>query len=230
MASDDFEYRPLSTGAIASAVFGVLSLLIFVAAGSSLSSSLWLAPIPVVGLVAGSLSLHRILAFPNQLSARRVAMIGIMLSVLGLAGGLGYAGYIHATELPDGYIRNSFYEFRPDQGEERGGDYVPPDILELHQKQVFIKGFMRPGTHYSKEGTPVRNHVNRFLLVRDNNECCFGDISDVQYFDQVLVQMQGNKTTNYSGGMFRMGGTLRVFPRNVHLKKPVYVLVADYVK
>jgi hypothetical protein len=228
---DDFEYRPLSTGAIASAVFGVLSSLVFVTASSSLSSSLWLAPIPVVGLVAGWLSLQKIRSMPDQLSGRAAALIGILLSALGLFGGLGFASYVHATEVPEGYTRTSFYEFRPDQVEERGGKLVPPDVLELDQKQVFIKGFMRPSTGISKAGTPVRNHVSQFLLVRDNNQCCFGDISDVKYYDQVLVQLTGSKTTNESGGMFRMGGKLRILPQNVHRKgHPVFILEADYVK
>jgi hypothetical protein len=228
---DDFEYRPLSTGAIASAVFGVLSSLVFVTAGSSLSSSLWLAPIPVVGLVAGWLSLQKIRSMPDQLSGRAAALIGILLSALGLFGGLGFASYVHATEVPEGYTRTSFYEFRPDQVEERGGKLVPPDVLELDQKQVFIKGFMRPSTGISKAGTPVRNHVSQFLLVRDNNQCCFGDISDVKYYDQVLVQLTGSKTTNESGGMFRMGGKLRILLQNVHRKgHPVFILEADYVK
>jgi len=228
---DDFEYRPLSTGAIASAVFGVLSSLVFVTASSSLSSSLWLAPIPVVGLVAGWLSLQKIRSMPDQLSGRAAALIGILLSALGLFGGLGFASYVHATEVPEGYTRTSFYEFRPDQVEERGGKLVPPDVLELDQKQVFIKGFMRPSTGISKAGTPVRNHVSQFLLVRDNNQCCFGDISDVKYYDQVLVQLTGSKTTNESGGMFRMGGKLRILPQNVHRKgHHVFILEADYVK
>ena len=228
---DDFEYRPLSTGAIASAVFGVLSSLVFVTASSSLSSSLWLAPIPVVGLVAGWLSLQKIRSMPDQLSGRAAALIGILLSALGLFGGLGFASYVHATEVPEGYIRTSFYEFRPDQVEMRGGKLVPPDVLELDQKQVFIKGFMRPNTGKSKVGTPVRNHVSQFLLVRDNNQCCFGDISDVKYYDRVRVQLTGSKTTNESGGMFRMGGKLRILPQNVHRKgHDVFILEADYVK
>ena len=228
---DDFEYRPLSTGAIASAVFGVLSSLVFVTASSSLSSSLWLAPIPVVGLVAGWLSLQKIRSMPDQLSGRAASLIGILLSALGLFGGLGFASYVHVTEVPEGYTRTSFYEFRPDQVEERGGKLVPPDVLELDQKQVFIKGFMRPSTGISKAGTPVRNHVSQFLLVRDNNQCCFGDISDVKYYDQVLVQLTGSKTTNESSGMFRMGGKLRILPQNVHSKgHTVFILEADYVK
>ena len=228
---DDFEYRPLSTGAIASAVFGLLSSLVFITANNSLASSLWLAPIPVVGLVTGYLSLRKIVSMPGQLSGRGAAVAGILLSAIGLFGGLGYASYVHATEVPDGYIRTSFYEFRPDQVHQRRGKTIPPEILELDQQQVFIKGFMRPGLHFSKTGTPVRNHVSGFLLVRDNNECCFGDISDVKYYDQVLVRMTGNKTTNYSGGMFRVGGKLRVLPENAQRKgQPVYILEADYVK
>ena len=62
---------------------------------------------------------------------------------------------------------------------------MPPDIQELEGQQIFIKGFMRPGTHVSSTGTPVRRNVSRFLLVRDSNECCFGDISTVKHYDKV---------------------------------------------
>lgn len=228
---DDFEYRPLSVGAVAAVIFGVLSYLIFIVGGNSLQSSLMLAPIPTIGLIVGILALNRIRSMPDQLSGRGTAVTGIVLSAIGLFGGIGYAGFVHATEVPEGYTRTSFYEFRPDEVEKRGGKAVPPDVQQLDGKQVFIKGYMRPGTHVSKSGTPVRHNVNRFLLVRDNNQCCFGDISTVKYYDQVLVQMLDNKTTNYSGGMFRMGGKLRVLPENsARAGHPVYILEADYVQ
>jgi hypothetical protein len=91
---------------------------------------------------------------------------------------------------------------------------------------VFIKGFMRA------DSTPVRHNVRKFLLVRDNNQCCFGDLSSVKYYDQVLVSTVGTLSTDYSTGIFRVGGTLRIHPENVRrgVGHPVYVLEADHLK
>ena len=150
-ADDEFEYRPLSSGAIAAAIFGVLSMVMFAAAGQSLQSSLMLSPIPLVGLVVGLMALANIRSMPSQLSGTKVASVGVFLSTIGLLGGLSYAGYIHATEVPDGYIRTSFYELRPDEVEVRSGHIVPEAVQQLEGKKVFIKGFMRPGTTISKE-------------------------------------------------------------------------------
>lgn len=190
-----------------------------------------LAPFPALGLITGFSSLRKISSMPDQLSGKGVALTGVVLSTISLVGGIGYAGYVHATEVPDGYSRTSFVEFRPDEVEERGGKIVPPDVEKLHEQKVFIKGYMRPGTHVSKSGNPVRHNVSRFLLVRDNNQCCFGDISTVKYYDQVLVELAGNKLTDYSSRMFRIGGTLRVIPQNAkRMGQPVYTLEADYVQ
>lgn len=229
---DDFQYRPISTGAIVAALFGLMSMTTFLAGAESLSYCLALSPIPVVGLVAGLRSLAKIRSMPDQLSGRSVALVGSILSAIGLFGGLGYAGYVYATEVPAGYQRTSFYEFRPDLIDQRRGRVVPPDVEKLDGERVFIKGFMRPGTHVSQTGTPVRNNVSRFLLVRDNNQCCFGDISTVKPYDKLFVKLDGSLTTDFSGGIFRVGGKLMIVPENARRPGglPIYFLEADYIR
>ena len=70
------------------------------------------------------------------------------------------------------------------------------------------------------------------LLVRDYAQCCYGDLSAVKYYDQMLVTMQGQTRVNYHSGVMRMGGTLRLLPENAQdtSRGPTYVLEADYVK
>ena len=229
---DDFEYRPLSGTAIASAVFGVLSVLTFVAGKDSLQSCMLLCPIPLVGLTAGLKSLATFRSMPGQLSGRNAALAGVVLSTIGLIGGVSYASYVHATEVPDGYTRTSFSKFRPDEIEQRSRVLVPRDVYELDGQKVFIKGYIRPGTTVTRDGTPVRRHVGRFLLVRDNNECCFGDQSKVKYFDQILVTLVGSLTIDDSRRLLRVGGTLHSDPQRVGagIGRPVYSLEADYVQ
>lgn len=230
-AEDDFEYRPLSTAAIASVVFGVVSAVTFVAANTSLQSCLILCPIPVVGLICGLVAIKNIRAMPSELSGFRAAVAGTVMSSIGLFGGLGYATYVHATEVPPGYERLSFYDLRPDEVELKGNEIIPRDVKDLDGEQVFIKGYMRPGTHVSQGLTPVRHNVSIFMLVRDSNECCFGDISTVKYFDKMDVFLKPGLYTDYSSGMFRVAGKLKIEPAdpNKGEREPKYRLEADYI-
>lgn len=224
--ADEFEYRPLSMAAIASLVFGLVSSLTIVAAQTSPAQCLMMCPIPLVGIFLGVTSLSRIRQMPNQLSGKGLAVAGLTLSLVGLIAGVGYASIIYATEVPEGYHRTSFEEMRPDEVERRGNNLIPRDIQQLDGKKVFIKGYMRA------DSTPRRHNVNKFLLVRDDESCCFGDLSSVQFFDQILVTTVGKLTTDYSTGIFRTGGTLRINPENLGLGvgHPVYELEADHLE
>jgi hypothetical protein len=231
LAGEEFEYRPLSTTAVAALVFGLLSTAIFFT-GGNMEDALPLAPLPLIGLALGLRSLAVMRANPDQYSGHSMAVAGTALSAVCLIGGLSFSGYVHATEVPDGYVRTSFIDLRPDEVELRGNQLVPADIAALDGHKVFIKGYMRPGSHYSDAGSAVGNGIRTFLLVRDNAQCCFGDLSTVQYFDQVAVAMTTKQRLSYSPGLFRMGGTLRVFPENAGntAQGPTYVLEADYAK
>ncbi len=226
LGAEEFQYRPLSMGAIASVVFGLLSFLTFVAGRDSLPASLLMCPIPAVGIVVGLRAWTRIRSMPDQQSGSKLAVTGVLLSVIGLAGGLGYSGYVYATEVPTGYTRTSFGEFRPDEVEQRGNLLVPRDVQELDGQRVFIKGFMRA------DSTLVRHNIKKFWLVKDNNQCCFGDLSSVKYFDQLLVVTTGSTSTDYSTGIYRVGGTLHIHPENIlrGVGYPVYTLEADHLQ
>ncbi len=221
-----FEYRAFSTSAVASVIFGVLSLLTIVAARDSFESALMLFPIPLIGVVLGMRSLAAIRLAPDQLSGRKFAVGGIVLSLVGLLGGLSFAGYVHATEVPAGATRTSFYELRPSEQDERAGIGIPKDVQALNGQRVFIKGYFR------QDSSPVTRNVRRFLLVRDNNQCCFGDLSNVKYYDQVLVDFDDKLTTDYKSGLFRIAGTLHLQPQNLlsGSQAPVYYIKADYVR
>jgi hypothetical protein len=221
--ASDFEYRSVSTAAIASVVFGVLSFVIFLAGRDTLEASLMLAPLPIIGLFMGLRGWWRVRRHPEQFTGHKLAATGIVLSIFCLIGGLSFSGYVYATEVWPGYVRTSFEELRPDEVDERGGKVVSPDVMALDGKKVFIKGYIRPGTEN------FRQNATRFLLVRDNNQCCFGDITTVKYYDQVKVDMVDRLTVDCSLKLFRLGGVLRVFPENAYKgpDAPVFALEAD---
>ena len=128
------------------------------------------------------------------------------------------------TEVPDGYEPISFTSMKPDEMEERGGKVIPDHLRQLDGQRVFIKGYMRP--------QEFKSNLAAFLLVRDNQQCCFGPLSNVKYFDQVGVELVPPLKADYSSSVYRVGGRLKINPEFVASggSVPVYTLVADYLR
>jgi hypothetical protein len=170
-------------------------------------------------------SLAKIRQFPDQYTGEGLAKAGLVLSLVFLLGGVAYGGFVYATEVPEGYTRLSFNAMKPDELEERGGLAVPPDVAALDGKKIFIKGYIRP------DSIAVQRGIDRFLLVRDNNQCCFGDLSKIKYYDQIDVVMLGDKRVDYSQGVIRIGGTLHVRQDDLAVGGPPrFAIQADYSK
>lgn len=226
MASDGevLQYRALHTGALIGLVLGGLSIFVAITAANSFGGCLLVAPIPLLGIVISLRALRAIGRHPEQYTGRTLATLGLLLSLVFLIGGVSYGGYIYATEVPNGYSRTSFAEMKPDELQERGGVIVPPEVAALEGKKVFIKGYIRP------DSITVPRGIDRFLLVRDNNTCCFGDLAKIKYHDQILVAMVGDRRVDYSQGVFRIGGVLHIEPQYAFpgAPRPVFSLQADY--
>jgi hypothetical protein len=221
---DVVHYRAIHTGAIVGAVLGVLSVFVLISAASSLEACLLITPIPVLGMFVALRSWGRIRREPDQFTGAKVAMAGFALSLIFLVTGVSYGYYVYVSEVPDGYDRISFETLKPNELEERGGVLIPPQVQAMAGKHIFIKGYIRPGS------APVRTGIDRFLLVRDNNQCCFGDLSKVKYFDQMAVQITNSRRVEDTLQVLRMGGTLEIHPENLAHGPgyPVFTLKADY--
>jgi hypothetical protein len=221
---DVVQYRAIHTGAIVGAVLGVLSIFVLISAANSLEACLLITPIPVLGMFVALRSWGRIRREPDQFTGANVAMAGFVLSLIFLVTGVSYGYYVYVSEVPDGYDRISFETLKPNELEERGGVLIPPEVQAMAGKHIFIKGYIRPGS------APVRTGIDRFLLVRDNNQCCFGDLSKVKYFDQMAVQITNSQRVEDTLQVLRMGGTLEIHPENLARGAgyPVFMLKADY--
>lgn len=221
---DALEYRAIHTGAIAGLLLGVISVATVITASTNFDATLMIAPIPLLGLIVSLRSLLAIRRQPETYTGSYLAAAGALLSALFLFGGVGYGGYVYATEVPDGYIRTSFARMKPDEIEERGNVPIPSDVAELAGQRVFIKGYVRPGSQ--------KTISREFLLVRDNNECCFGAIDKVKYYDQILVKLDAKQTASFDLRLYRVGGVLHIDPANLGRgpEYPVYTLVADYLQ
>lgn len=230
--SDDAqEYRALHAGAIVGLLVAVCSLVypITVSSLSNMQNLLVLAAVPLAALAISLFSLSKIRANREMYTGARMAAIGAAIAAASLVGGTAYGGYVYATEVPDGYARTSFAEMMPAGDDAEVGRLVPRGVLEHIEsgEKVFIKGYIRP------DSTPIHKNVTQFLLVRDNNQCCFGDLSNVAYYDQVMVRLkQGVKPVDVESGLFRVGGRLAVRPGAVTRGEPrlVYELDADYIR
>lgn len=70
---------------------------------------------------------------------------------------------------------------------ENAVELMPSWLKELSGQRIRIRGFMFPT--FEAEG------IERFVLARDNQICCFG--RDPKVYDLVQVDMKHGKTTNY---------------------------------
>ena len=220
------EYRALHTGAVAGLILGIGSVFTLAIATSSLEACLMVCPIPLIAMFISLRAWLQIRRHSDQYTGRPLAIAGFVLATFFLVTGVGYGSYVYATEVPEGYTRITFGKMKPNEIEERARMPIPDDIAALQGQKVFIKGYIRP------DSLAVRKNAKAFLLVRDNNQCCFGDFSKIKYHDQIQVDLQGPLTVDYSTGIFRLGGTLHIHPENLlhGPGAPVFSLVADHAK
>jgi len=221
---ESLQYRAINVGAIVGMALGVLSVFTLIAAANTLESCLLLTPIPVLGMFLSLRAWGKIRRESDQYTGAKLALAGFVLSLVFLVAGVSYGSYVYVTEVPPDHKRIDFETLRPTELQERGGQLIPPEIQALAGKKVFIKGFIRPGS------APVRTGIDRFLLVRDNNQCCFGDLSKVKWYDQMAVQITSSHRVEDTLQLLRMGGILEIHPENLDLGPgyPVFSLKADY--
>jgi hypothetical protein len=222
---ESISYRAVHTGAILGVALCAMTATFTLISWGSTPQLIFISLLNAIAAVFCLWSLAKIRREPELYTGAPIAILGLIGSMLFLVAGVSYGSYIYATEVPEGYARISFNTMKPDELEERGGVAVPPEIAAMDGKKVFIKGYIRPDSVTQRIG------IREFLLVRDNNQCCFGNLSAVKYYDQVAVDMTGSRTVDFrDGDVYRMGGILKIEPQNVGRGPlaPVFSLKADY--
>ena len=63
------------------------------------------------------------------------------------------------------------------------------DVKKLDGVKVKLRGYILPSTLFKE------TNIDQFVLVRDNQECCFGP--GAALFDCVIVEMVPGKTTDF---------------------------------
>ena len=101
---------------------------------------------------------------------------------------------------------------------------LTPQIEELDGKPIRIRGYILPQSVFTQSG------FNRFVLVRDNQECCFGP--GAALFDAIVVEMEPGKTADYNIFPVAVEGKFQIKelkgPGGRHLA--IYYMLASAVK
>ena len=90
------------------------------------------------------------------------------------------------------------FEIEPGQSFRR--EMLPESIEALASQRIRIRGFILP--------TPQKRGIRAFVLVRDNQECCFGQ--GAALYDCILVEMQAEKTAEFSIRPVAVEGTFDI--------------------
>jgi hypothetical protein len=104
---------------------------------------------------------------------------------------------------PSGPVREiTFDDIKLDM--EKGApftrDLLPKRVTALEQERVRIRGYILPS--FQQAG------LTQFVLVRDNQECCFGPGAALH--DCVVVRMLPGRSTNFSIRPVAVAGQFRV--------------------
>lgn len=73
-------------------------------------------------------------------------------------------------------------------GERFDRAMLSKEIETLHGQRIRIRGYILP--------TPQKHGITQFVLVRDNQECCFGP--GAALYDCILVEMKSGKTADFT--------------------------------
>jgi len=113
---------------------------------------------------------------------------------------------------------------------EKDGEFkeemITKELEELDKKTVKLRGFILPTSVFQQTG------IKKFVLVRDNQECCFGP--GAALYDCVIVEMQPGKTATFSTRVVSVKGKFEIdsksfrYPDGGHFA--IYKMTAEEVK
>ncbi|NND98194.1 MAG: DUF3299 domain-containing protein [Pirellulaceae bacterium] len=93
-------------------------------------------------------------------------------------------------------------KFQIDKDAKFDDEMLDEDVKSLDGLKVKLRGYILPSTLFKE------TDIDQFVLVRDNQECCFGP--GAALFDCVIVEMQGGKTTDFVTRPVTVHGELKI--------------------
>ncbi len=190
-------YRAIHPLAVASVPLGALSILTVF--GSSVAAWLLLTLIPLAGVVLGWIAVKQIRRAPDVWTGRRLAWLGIGLSVGLWALGCCWLLIVGASEVPYGYQWVSYESLQPDPNKPT--EPIPQTAIDMQDRKVYIKGFMQPRRQQAG--------IKDFILCPSNGECPFCTPSPKRT-EMIRVRLQGDLETSYTTHLIGVAGRFRV--------------------
>jgi hypothetical protein len=94
-----------------------------------------------------------------------------------------------AARRAKGEINFDDLKFEIEKDQPFGDGMLNDTIKKLDGKKVKLRGYILPSTLFKE------TDIDQFVLVRDNQECCFGP--GAALFDCVIVEMVPGRTTDF---------------------------------
>jgi hypothetical protein len=94
-----------------------------------------------------------------------------------------------AAALAKGEINFDDLKFEIDKDQSFKREMLNKEVVQLNGRKVKIRGYILPSTLFKE------TDIDQFVLVRDNQECCFGP--GAALFDCVIIEMVPGKTTDF---------------------------------
>jgi hypothetical protein len=185
-------YRAVSGTAIAAVAVAAVSPVAFF--------GWWLVAVPVVGAVLAAIALRDIAARHPLLTGRPLAIAALAVSLATLAASVARHVHEYATELPEGFVRLSYAELQPAEGDPATS--VPDSARNMDGRDVLLKGYIYPGKQ--------QHGLVQFLLVRDQGDCCFG--GNPKITDRVLVNLAAPEGIDFTQRLVKLAGRFRIEP------------------
>ena len=176
---------------------GALSILTIF--GSNVAAWLFLAAIPLAGIVLGWRALKKIRKSPDEWTGLEVAWLGIGLSLALWVLGSCWVLFSTASEVPYGYQWVSYDALQPDPS--RPTEPIPQTALDMQDRKVYIKGFMQP----CRRQTGIKD----FVLCPTNGECPFCT-PNPKPTEKIRVTLQGDLETSFTTHQIGVAGRFRV--------------------
>jgi hypothetical protein len=157
---EDFDYIPISPWAPIALSLGLLGLTGFI--------GIFGLYVAFFGIFIGIAAITRIRASAGSVKGTGMAAIGLVLSLASFALGSAKMAHAYSTEVPEGFARVTFPKDIADKQFVyiNGHRKLHPDVAALVGQKVYLKGFMW--------ATQETEGLTRFILLKDNGECCMG--------------------------------------------------------
>ncbi len=189
-------YRALCPLAVVSVTLGVLAIVTVLTD----TAAAWLLAtlIPVGGVITGWLAVKQIDRAPNEWIGRRLAHVGLWLSVgMWLLGSLT-AFCLYYGKVPSGYTQITFDTiWSESDGMSRA---IPQKVRDMQDRKVFLEGYMKPRR--------TLTGIKDFTITPTSGDCPF--CPTPTRAQMIRVVLPGDMSTEYTTHLIGVAGRFQI--------------------